>query len=242
MHHLRYYRYVAVNFWRVKLWRILQQFAKFATKVFRRQSFTLYRSYLPNSVTVEKCSLTTLLLIVHSICIKRKTFVTSIYGNSHWSFGCYSNTESIQVTRGDLGIVAQHGTTHCSFVMTITILMRYHTTILTVQQYTHRLSMDITIALMYVWMILHCGYHWFVFYSSKHFSLLYTQLAIKTIKLYHWIFKNIDITSAWNLKGPRDVMKPHSITWNAITVWLIQLLSLLLPNILLCNTSMMIVQ
>ena len=33
VHYLWYYRYVAVNFWRVKLWRILQQLTKFA-KVF----------------------------------------------------------------------------------------------------------------------------------------------------------------------------------------------------------------
>ena len=43
--YFRYYRYIAVNFWRVKLWRILQQFAKF-TKVFHHQSFPLYGNWL----------------------------------------------------------------------------------------------------------------------------------------------------------------------------------------------------
>ena len=43
VHYLWYYWYVVVNFWRVKLWQILQ-FAKFA-KVFCHQSFPLYGIY-----------------------------------------------------------------------------------------------------------------------------------------------------------------------------------------------------
>ena len=66
--------------------------------------------------------LTTFTVIVHSICIEAKAFQTGIYGNGHRSFGCYSNSEGIQVTRGDLSVVAQACSTYCSFIVTITIL------------------------------------------------------------------------------------------------------------------------
>jgi len=70
--------------------------------------------------------LTTVGFIVHSKGIEAKAFVAGIYGNSYRSLGCYSNTERIQVTRGDFRIAVQHCSTQSKFVVTIAILRDKH--------------------------------------------------------------------------------------------------------------------